>query len=116
MKRVYALRIIGVLAFLGVASLTVPLSAHAGGVQISIGLGLPLPVPVVPALVVVAPRPVIVYPAPVVVAPPLVVLTPPHVGHTYRFPPGIAKKYVGGHPRHWKQYSRYSEDREHGRP
>lgn len=72
MQRVYILRIVGVLTFLGVASLTVPLSIHACGVQIAIGIGLPLPVPVVPAPVVVAPRPVIVYPAPVVAAPPRV--------------------------------------------
>jgi hypothetical protein len=109
MQRVYMLRIVGVLAFLGVASLTIPLSAHAGGVQVSIGIGLPLPVTVVPAPVVVAPRPVIVYPAPVVVAPPPVVIAPLRVGHPHRLPPGIAKKYSGDHPKHkhWKQPRRW---------
>jgi hypothetical protein len=55
MQRVSRLRIVGVLAFLSVASLTVP----------------------------------------------------PRAGYTYRLPPGIAKKYAGGHPKYWKQSRRW---------
>ena len=66
------LRTFGILTFLAVASLALPLSSHAGGVHVSIGLGLPFPV-------VVAPQPVVVHPAPVIVAQPPVMVAGPHV-------------------------------------
>jgi PXPV repeat (3 copies) len=79
------LRMFGILTFLAVASLALPLSSHAGGVHVSIGLGLPFPV-------VVAPQPVVVHPAPVIVARPPVMVAGPHVVYTH--------PYYGGH-RHW---------------
>ena len=48
-------------SFFGIVSL--PLPAHAGGVQVSIGIGLPFPVAVVPAPFAVTRQPVIVQPA-----------------------------------------------------
>jgi len=69
MKPSHILRIGVLSAFLGLASLALPLPAHAW-VHVSIGLPLLLPVVVAPAPVVVAPPPpAVVYPAPVVVAP-----------------------------------------------
>jgi len=50
-------RTLGVMTLVGMASLSLPFPAQAGGVHVSIGVGLP---------VVVAPAPVIVQPAPVV--------------------------------------------------
>ena len=64
-------RLLAIVAVFGLATLALPLSAHAG-VRVSIGVGLP--VVVAPAPVVVAPPPpAVVYPASVVVAPPPVV-------------------------------------------
>ncbi len=57
-------RTLGVVTFVGIASLTLPFSAQAGGVHVSIGVGVP---------VVVAPAPVFVQPAPVVVQQPVIV-------------------------------------------
>src|SRR5262249_37131026 len=63
------LRIMGLGAFLGLARLVLPQSAHAG-VHVSIGLPLPVPLGVAPPPVVMAPPPpAVVYPAPVVVGP-----------------------------------------------
>ena len=53
MKQKHLLRILGLSAFLGLATLALPLSAHAG-VRVSIGIGVP--VVVAPAPVVVAPH------------------------------------------------------------
>ena len=94
------LRTLGIATFLAVTSLVLPLSAHAGGVHVSLGFGLPFPVAVVapPPLVVIAPRPVFVQPAPVFVPPPPVVIAGPRV--VYRYP------YYGGY-RHWRHYHRY---------
>jgi hypothetical protein len=70
-------RIFAMVAVFGLATLALPLAAHAE-VRVSIGVGLP--VVVAPAPVVVAPPlPAVVYPAPVVVASPPVVVAPPPV-------------------------------------
>ena len=72
MKRIRTiLRTCGMVAVLGLATLALPLPAHAGGVHIDIGLPLLLPFPifVAPAPIFVAPPPEVVYPAPVVVSP-----------------------------------------------
>ena len=66
MKPIPLLRIVGLSAFLGLVSFTLPLPAHAG---VHVSMGLPLPVLVAPAPVIVAPPPALVYPAPVVVGP-----------------------------------------------
>ncbi len=66
MQPKHRLRIVGLSALLGLASLALPLPAHAG---VHVSMGLPLPVLVAPAPVIVAPPPAIVYPAPVVVGP-----------------------------------------------
>jgi hypothetical protein len=60
-------RTLGVMTLVGMASLSLPFPAQAGGVHVSIGVGLP---------VVVAPAPVIVQPAPVVVVQPAPVMIP----------------------------------------
>jgi hypothetical protein len=80
-----------IVAVVGIATLALPLSAHAG-VRVSIGVGLP--VVVAPAPVVVAPPPpAVVYPAPVVVAPPPVV---------YGSAPVVVGGYYGYHYRPWR--------------
>jgi hypothetical protein len=85
-------------AILGIATLALPLSAHAG-VRVSIGVGLP--VVVAPAPVVVAPPPpAVVYPAPVVVASPPVVVAPPPV--VYRSAPVLVGRYYGYYHRPWR--------------
>src|SRR5262252_2518696 len=68
MKPGHVLRIIALSAFVGLASLALPLSAHAG-VHVSLDLPLPGPAVVVPPppAVVVPPPPAVVYPSPVVV-------------------------------------------------
>ena len=99
-------RMVGIVAFLGIATLALPLSAHAGGVQVSVGIGVPLPEPVVvaPAPVVVALQPVVVQPAPVIVHPaPVVVAPAPVVVRERWLPPGIAKKYYG-YPTYGKRH------------
>ena len=105
MKRIRTvLRTFGVVTLLGLASLALPLPAHAGGLHVSIGLGLPFLVAVFPAPVVVAPQPVIVQSAPVVVVQPPVVVTEHRVVHAGWLPPGIAKKYYGDYPKHWRHH------------
>jgi hypothetical protein len=56
------LRTCGMVAVLGLATLALPLPAHAGGVHIDIGLPLPFPIFVAPAPIFVAPPPVVVRP------------------------------------------------------
>jgi hypothetical protein len=99
------LRTLGIVTFLAVTSLILPLSAHAGGVHVSIGFGLPLPVAIVapPPPVVVAPQPVVVQPAPVVVQQYPVVVAEPRVVYTY--PAYGGYRYRGY--RHWGHYYRY---------
>ena len=61
--------IFGLAMLLGIASLALPLPAHAGGLRVSIGLGPQVPVVVAPAPVVVTrPQPVIVQSVPGVCA------------------------------------------------
>ena|SRR2546427_4230704 len=74
------LRTFGMVSFFGMATLALPLPAHAGGVHVSIGLPLPVPV-------FVAPPPVI-YPAPVVV----------ETGYY---------GYAGYRPGYWRHHHRY---------
>jgi hypothetical protein len=82
-----------IVAVLGIATLALPLSAHAG-VRVSVGIGLP--VVVAPAPVVVAPPPpAVVYPAPVVVAQPPVV---------YGSAPVLVGGYYGPYYRHWRHH------------
>jgi hypothetical protein len=88
----------GMMTFFGMASLALPLPAHAGGLHVSIGIG----VPVYPAPVVVAPAPVVVYPAPVVVARFPVVVAPPPV--VYGAPPVLVGDYYGPRHRHWRHH------------
>jgi hypothetical protein len=76
-------RMFSLVMFLGIASLVLPLTAHAGGLQVSVGLGLPVPVVVAPTPVVVTrPQPVIVPSAPVVVTRPPIIVGEPCVGST----------------------------------
>jgi len=83
---------------LGIATLVLPLSVHAG-VRVAIGVGLP--VVVAPAPVVVAPPPpAVVYPAPVVVASPPVVVAPPPV--VYGSAPVLVGRYYGYYHRPWR--------------
>ncbi|SRR6266851_1298216 len=98
-------RTLGVVTFVGMASLALPFSAQAGGVHVSIGVGVPVvvaPVPVVvqPAPVVVT-QPVIVQRAPVIVAEPPVVVAEPRV--VYGYPS------YRGYYRHWKHHH-HNED------
>jgi hypothetical protein len=86
-----------IMIFMGMASLALPLAAHAG-VRLSIGIGVPVypaPVVVAPAPVVVAPPPAVVYSAPVVVAPPSMV---------YGAPPVVVGGYYGPRHRHWRHH------------
>jgi hypothetical protein len=94
------LRTFIMVAVLGIATLALPLAAHAGA-RVSIGIGLP--VVVAPAPVVVAPPPpVVVYQAPVVVARPPVVLAPPPV--VYGAPPVLVGGYYGPSYRYWRHH------------
>src|SRR5438445_12099238 len=95
MRPIPLLRRVGLSAFLGLASLVLPLPAHAG-VHVSVGIGLPVPVLVAPVPVVVAPPPAVVYPAPVVV----------ETGY-YR--------YAGYRPWYWRHHHRYSYSGYHRR-
>jgi len=81
-------------AVIGIATLALPLAAHAGA-RVSLGIGVP--VVVAPAPVVVAPPPpAVVYPAPpVVVAAPSVV---------YGAPPVLVGGYYGPYYRHWRHH------------
>jgi hypothetical protein len=89
------LRTLGIVTFIAVASLVLPLSAHAGGVHVSIGFGLPVAVIAPPPPVVVALQPVVVQPAPVVVHQPPVVIAQPRVVYT--------SPYYRGY-RHWRHH------------
>ena len=89
--------IFGLVMLLGIASLALPLTAHAGGLYVSVGLGLPVPVVVAPAPVVVTrPQPVIVQSAPVVVTRPPVIVGEPRVEYE--------RPYHGGYHRYWKHH------------
>jgi hypothetical protein len=84
-------RMFAIVAVVGLATLALPLAAHAGA-RVSIGIGVP--VVVAPAPVVVAPPPpAVVYPAPVVVAAPPVV---------YGAAPVVVGGYYGPYYRHWR--------------
>ena len=85
------------IAVIGLAALTLPLSAHAG-VRVSIGIR----VPVYLAPVVVAPPSAVVYPAPVVVASPPVVVAPPPV--VSGAAPVLVGRYYGPYYRHWRHH------------
>ena len=98
---------------MGIASLALPLPAHAGGLHVDIGLEIPVPAPpvvVAPYPVIIQPAPVIVQRAPVVVAPYPVVIPEPRVVHERWLPPGIAKKYYGKYPKHWKHHHHDHDD------
>ena len=104
----------GLAMFLGIASLALPLPAHAGGLRVSIGPGLPVPVVVAPAPVVVTrPQPVIVQSAPVVVTRPPVVVSEPRVEFERPYYGGYhvwyKHSYYGGYHRHWK-HQRHDND------
>ena len=97
MPRMYVvLRTCGIVAVLAVATLAIPLSAHAG-VRVSVGIGLPVIVAPAPVVVVAAP-PAVVYSAPVVVASPPVV---------YESAPVLVGGYYGYHHGHWKHHHRH---------
>ena len=88
------LRTLVMAAVIGIATLALPLAAHAGA-RVSIGIGVP--VVVAPAPVVVAPPPpAVVYPAP-----PVVVAAPPVV---YGAPPVLVGGYYGPYYRHWRHH------------
>jgi hypothetical protein len=93
-------RTLGVMTLVGMASLTLPFSAQAGGVQVSVGVGVPVVVAPAPVVVqpapVVVPQPVIVQRAPVIVTEPPVVVAEPRV--VYGYPS------YRGHYRHWKHH------------
>jgi hypothetical protein len=89
------LRMFAVGAVFGLATLALPLSAHAG-VRVSIGVE----VPVSPTPIVVAPA--VVYPAPVVVPSPPVVVAPPPV--VYGAGPVWVQGSYGHRHRHWRHY------------
>src|SRR5262245_44589952 len=96
MKPRTLLRIVGLSAFLGLASLALAWPAHAR-VNVSLGSGVPVypaPVVVAPVPVVVAPPPAVVYPAPVV------------VGTEYY-------GYYGAHPGYWRHGYRHGSGRHH---
>ena len=122
MKRMSTLlRTFGVVTLLGIATLALPLPAHAGGVHVSIGFGLPFPVVVAPQPVVVVPQPVIVQQAPVIVQPeptvvyqPPVVVTEPQV--VYAQPSYGGYPYYRDYYRPWRHHHHhYDGDREeHG--
>jgi len=94
------LRTFVMVTMVGIATLALPLAAHAGA-RVSIGIGLP--VVVAPAPVVVAPPPpAVVYPAPVVVTSPSVVVAPPPV--VYGTPPVLVGGYYGPSYRPWRHH------------
>src|SRR5439155_16943662 len=102
------LRILGLSAFLGLASLALALPANAR-VNVSLGIGVPVypaPVVVAPAPVVVAPLPAVVYPAPIVVG------TGYYGYYGYRhgyWHQGYHHGYWGSYPHHrWHRGHRWS--------
>jgi hypothetical protein len=108
-------RMFGLVMLLGIASLALPLSAHAGGLRVSIGLGLLVPVVVAPApVVVMRPQPVIVQSVPVVVTrPPMIVGEPygeserPYYGGYHA---GYQRPSYGGYQRHWRHWKHHRHD------
>jgi hypothetical protein len=108
-------RMFGLVMLLGIAGLTLPLTAHAGGLHVSVGLGLPVPVVVAPAPVVVRrPQPVIVQSAPVVVTRPPVIGGEPCVGYERPYYAGYhagyeRPSYRGAH-RHWRHWKHHRHD------
>jgi len=98
-------RTLGVMTLVGMASLSLPFPAQAGGVHVSIGVGLP---------VVVAPAPVIVQPAPVVVSQPVIVQRAPVI---VTGPPVVVAEpqVVYGYPayrgpyRYWKHHHHHDD-------
>ena len=98
MKPRTLLRILGLSAFLGLASLALALPARAR-VNVSIGIGVP-----------VYPAPVVVAPAPVVIPPPAVVYPAPVVVGTEYY------GYYGSHPGYWRQEYRHGYWRRHSHP
>jgi hypothetical protein len=89
-------RLLAIVAVFGLATLALPLSAHAG-VRVSIGVGLP--VGVAPAPVVVAPPPsAVVYPAPAVYG-----SAPVVVGGYY----GLYYRPWRHHPYRWHRWERH---------
>jgi hypothetical protein len=83
-------RMFSLVMFLGIASLALPLTAHAGGLHVSVVLGLPVPV-------VVAPAPVVVRRPPVIVGAPCGESTRP---------------YYGGYHRHWRHWKHHHHERD----
>jgi hypothetical protein len=116
MERIRTLpRMFGLVMFLGIASLALPLTAHAGGLHVSVGLGLPVPVVVAPAPVVVTrPHPVIVQSAPVAVTRPPVIVGEPCVGYERPYyggyHVGYERPYYGGYHRHWGYWKHHRHD------
>jgi hypothetical protein len=104
MERIRTLpRMFSLVMFLGIASLVLPLPAHAGGLRVSIGLGLPVPVVVAPApMVVTRPHPMIVQSALVVVTRPPVIAGEPCVGYE--------RPYYGGYHRPWRHWKHHRHD------
>jgi PXPV repeat-containing protein len=96
------LQTLGVVTLVGMASLTLPFPAQAGGVQVSVGVGLPVVVAPAPVIVqpapVVVPQPVIVQRAPVIIAPPPVVVSEPQVVYGYPYYRGYYRR--GKHHHH----------------
>jgi hypothetical protein len=98
-------RIFSLVMFLGIASLALPLTAHARGLHVSVGLALPVPVVVAPTPVIVTrPQPVIVPSAPVVVTRPPIIVGEPCVEST--------RPYYGGYHRHWRHWEHNHQDRD----
>ena len=98
-------RTLGVMTLVGMASLSLPFPAQAGGVHVSIGVGQPVAVTPAPVIVqpapVVVPQPVIVQRAPVIVAEPPIVIAEPRV--VYRQP-----SHRRSH-RHWKHHHHHKD-------
>jgi hypothetical protein len=96
-------QVFSLVMFLGIASLVLPLTAHAGRLHVSVGLGLPVPVVVAPTPVVITrPQPVIVPSAPVVVTQPPIIVGEPCVEST--------RPYYGGYHRHWRHWKHHRHD------
>jgi hypothetical protein len=105
----------GLAMLLDIASLALPLPAHAGGLRVSIGLGLPVPVVVAPVPVVVTrPQPVTVQSAPVVVTRPPVIVGEPCVESErsyYRgYHMGYQRPSYGGYQRRWREWKHHRHD------
>jgi hypothetical protein len=105
----------GLVMFLGIASLALPLTAHAGGLRVSIGLELPVPVVIAPtAVIVTRPRPVIVQSAPVVVTRPPVIGSEPCVESERPYYGGYHVGYqrpsYRDYQRHWRQWKHHRHD------